>query len=346
MKLRRQAYAAVLGGCLALFETSLLQAQDLGPFMPHDGAEMTTAWTNSYGPDAESWMRLSKVNSQSSDINYSSSRGTVAVRRVRMADRASARTMVLGFGSKMPLVIANTTALGTSTAVMESLRSTGVADVSLIYNDALATMPGRFKLVESRVMLPVQVGNQVTNVPAMHVTGAFGDRKKKAAGDFYFLDNKNNPVLIQYTVQFTGEKSPRTERIVRVSAGPSQLSAMEQSLATMRTYDLYGMHFDFGKATIRSETAALLDEIAVTLKSNPLWTLRIVGHTDSIGDPNFNLKLSKQRSDAIKTALVKRGIEARRLETAGAGQDQPKASNKTLQGRALNRRVELTRTDR
>jgi outer membrane protein OmpA-like peptidoglycan-associated protein len=291
-------------------------------------------------------MRLSKVTPQSADINYSSSRGTLAVRRVLAADRMTARTMVLGFGIKMPLIIEGTTALGTSAAVLEELRQTGQAGAALVYNEALATMLGRFTLAEKRVMLPVVVEGELIKVPAVHAVGSFADGKKKAAGDFYFLDNKNNPILIQYSVQFTGEKTPRTERIVRVTAGASERTAMEQALATIRTYDLYGIHFDFAKATIRRDAATLLNEIAVTLKNNPLWTLEITGHTDSIGEPGFNLKLSRARADAVKAALVKRGIASDRLQTDGVGQNEPKATNKTLQGRAINRRVELTRTDR
>lgn len=322
------------------------KAQDMGPFMPHDGAMLTTAWTNSYGPDAESWIRFSRVTSDSIDINYSSSRGTIAARRVRAGDRITARTLVLGYGIKMPLIIENTTSLGTSSNVLQELRTSGTASAALVYNAALATMQGEFTLAEKRVMMPVMIEDHLVSIPTVHAVGRFGDASKQAAGDFYFLDNKNNPLLIQYSIQFTGEKTPRTERVVSVAIGESQRSAMEQALKTKRTYDLYGIHFDFNKATIRPETAPLLSEIAVSLANNPLWTLKIIGHTDSIGDPDYNVKLSKQRADAVKAALVKRGVAASRLATAGAGQSRPKATNKTLQGRAINRRVELTRTDR
>ena len=79
---------------------------------------------------------------------------------------------------------------------------------------------------------------------------------------------------------------------------------------------------------------------------NPVWTLNIVGHTNSIGKAGYNQKLSAQRAASVKAALVKRGIDPSRLAAAGAGPGQPKADNTTLTGRALNRRVELTRTDR
>jgi outer membrane protein OmpA-like peptidoglycan-associated protein len=254
--------------------------------------------------------------------------------------------MVLGYGPKMPLVIPNTTSLGTSTAIVDELRNTGKANAALVYNSALAVMPGQFTLVGKDMTMPLMIDGQTVQVPVIHATGAFSKGKAKAAGDFYFLANRNNPILIQYNVQFTGEKAPRTESIVQVSIGAAARGAMEQALATKRTYDLYGIHFDFGKASIRPDTASLLDEIAKTLGHNPLWTLKIVGHTDSIGDPALNQTLSLKRAEAIKMALVKRGIAATRLATDGVGQNQPKTTNDTLEGRAVNRRVELTRTDR
>ena len=72
----------------------------------------------------------------------------------------------------------------------------------------------------------------------------------------------------------------------------------------------------------------------------------ITGHTDSIGDNGYNMKLSQARANSVKATLVKLGVSADRLSTAGAGPSQPIATNKSLQGRALNRRVVLARTDR
>lgn len=195
-------------------------------------------------------------------------------------------------------------------------------------------------------MMKVMVDENEIDVPTVHARGQFKNGQNAAQGDFYFLDNRNNPMLIQYSVQFSGEKEPRRERIVHVSVDASQRPAMEQALATMKAYDLYGIHFDFGKATIQRNTAPLLNDMTATLKNNPLWTLRIVGHTDSIGDPKFNLKLSEQRAASIKAELVKRGIAAARLDADGQGENNPKDGNDTLEGRSINRRVELIRTDR
>lgn len=153
-------------------------------------------------------------------------------------------------------------------------------------------------------------------------------------------------MMLVSNIKFSWEKTPRTEKITRVSAGLSMQKEMEQTLATMRAYDTYGIHFDFNKATIRGESASVLSDIVVTLKNNPTWSLQINGYTDSIGDAAYNKKLSAERADAVKAALVKAGTAANRLQTAGYGADNPKGSNSTLQGRALNRRVELLRTDR
>jgi hypothetical protein len=119
--------------------------------------------------------------------------------------------------------------------------------------------------------------------------------------------------------------------------------AMEQALQTKERFDLYGLHFDTNKAAIQPDSKPLLDDIATALKNFPDWHLRIVGHTDSTGDPERNVHLSLDRALAIEAALVERGVDAQRLVTAGLGEGRPIVSNATPDGRALNRRVELDR---
>lgn len=344
--MRKYLAMALAAGLLALGIGSARAQEGLGPFMPNEGGTITTAWGNAFGPDAESWMTFAKVGPATFDINYSSSRGMRAVRRIQIADRAAARTLVLGYNSAMPLIMPNTTTLGTSAAVLEQLRSTGSAQSSIIYDAALNRVDGQFQLVDPNAKFQVQLGNQVVDVPALTATGTFQGRSKSAKGTFTFLNNKNNPVLLEYSIQFTGESVPRTERVVRAVPGKALQGEMQQALATVGMYRTYGIHFDFDKASIRAESQPLINDMAVTLKNNPLWTLRITGYTDSIGAPAYNQKLSKARADSLKSALVRLGIDPARLDTAGAGASNPVGSNKTLQGRALNRRVELQRTDR
>ena len=122
-----------------------------------------------------------------------------------------------------------------------------------------------------------------------------------------------------------------------------KIEALEQALQTKERYDLYGLRFDSDKSTIPANAQSLLDDIAKMLKNFPDWHLRIVGHTDATADPQHNEALSLERANAIKAALVQRGIDEERLATAGAGEKRPVAGNDTAEGRGLNRRVELIR---
>ena len=137
--------------------------------------------------------------------------------------------------------------------------------------------------------------------------------------------------------------APATAETAEELAQQYDRQAMEQALETKRRYDLYGIHFDFDKATIQPQTQGLLDDIAEALESFPNWRLQIVGHTDATGDPAHNEQLSSERAAAIKASLIERGIDAARLESGGAGESEPVAGNDTPEGRALNRRVELVR---
>ena len=99
--------------------------------------------------------------------------------------------------------------------------------------------------------------------------------------------------------------------------------------------------FDFDKYVIKPEAKAKLDDLVSKLAGVNLEVIVAVGHTDWIGTEAYNLALSKRRSDAIKQYLVSKGIEANRIYTEGKGESQPVADNRTAEGRAKNRRVEI-----
>ena len=99
--------------------------------------------------------------------------------------------------------------------------------------------------------------------------------------------------------------------------------------------------FDFDKAVLKPEGKAKLDDLVGKLKAVNLEVVIAIGHTDGIGSVAYNNKLSLRRASAVKAYLVSKGIEANRIYTEGKGKSQPIADNKTKEGRAKNRRVEI-----
>jgi OmpA-OmpF porin, OOP family len=119
-------------------------------------------------------------------------------------------------------------------------------------------------------------------------------------------------------------------------------AAISRGLEAQGKFALYGLYFDTGKAVLRPESDAALTEVAEVLKGSPSLRLYVVGHTDSTGEAQDNVELSERRASAAVKALVERyGVAAGRLTAKGVGPFAPAGPNKTEDGRAKNRRVEL-----
>ncbi len=99
--------------------------------------------------------------------------------------------------------------------------------------------------------------------------------------------------------------------------------------------------FDFDKSVIKPEGRARLDDLVSKVGGINLEVVIAIGHTDSIGSDAYNQKLSVRRAESVKAYLVSKGVPANRIYTEGKGEKQPVASNKTKDGRAKNRRVEI-----
>jgi outer membrane protein OmpA-like peptidoglycan-associated protein len=104
---------------------------------------------------------------------------------------------------------------------------------------------------------------------------------------------------------------------------------------------IQGIYFDTDKDTIKKQSVKILDEALDTFLKFPDMRVEISGHTDSKGDRDHNLDLSKRRAEAVKKWLVDRGVAESRLTTRGAGPDEPVDTNETKAGRAKNRRIEF-----
>ena len=109
------------------------------------------------------------------------------------------------------------------------------------------------------------------------------------------------------------------------------------------TLDMPGnVTFALNSAQLNPQFDPVLDKVATTLIEYNQTMIQVAGHTDSTGSREYNMKLSEQRAMTVKNYLAARGVPANRMVTVGAGPDYPVASNDTPEGRAQNRRVEIT----
>lgn len=122
-----------------------------------------------------------------------------------------------------------------------------------------------------------------------------------------------------------------------VTAGQLAEQIKKQGFAT-----LY-INFDTGKSEIKPDAQATIAEIAAMLKANSEFKLSIEGHTDNVGSAKSNKKLAEDRARSVMKAVIARGIDAKRLVSAGFGMERPVADNRSEDGRAKNRRVELVK---
>ena len=126
-------------------------------------------------------------------------------------------------------------------------------------------------------------------------------------------------------------------KMVTVSAGE-----MATGIANAGSVAVYGILFDTNSATVKTESTPTLDEIAKLLKEQPTLRLLVVGHTDNVGTFEFNMDLSQRRAASVIDALAKKyAVDAKRLTPVGVSFASPVASNKTEDGKAKNRRVQL-----
>ena len=157
-----------------------------------------------------------------------------------------------------------------------------------------------------------------------HQGGTFGDVSDSLEG--------RSGVLIE-----VAEPRAMEHRITTVSS--AEISSM---IAAQGRVSLYGIYFDFDKAEIKPGSEAQLVEMAKFLKGAPDAKVFILGHTDNKGKLDYNLALSQRRAEAVAKALTARfGADAKRIAARGLGSLAPVASNRTEDGQAKNRRVEL-----
>jgi len=132
------------------------------------------------------------------------------------------------------------------------------------------------------------------------------------------------------------------KKLLDVKASLLPAEEMKKELDAKGHVALY-INFDFDKADIKPDSKPIIDQIIKLLTTNPSLKLTVEGHTDNVGTPAYNQRLSEARAKSVVAALTAQGIDNRRLNAAGYGQTKPIADNGTDEGRAKNRRVELVK---
>ncbi len=117
--------------------------------------------------------------------------------------------------------------------------------------------------------------------------------------------------------------------------------AVAKEVQDVMTKALKGVEFEYSKSTLLKTSLPVLDEVVRIMKQNPDYRLDISGHTDNVGDEAKNLILSEERAQTVAAYLVSKGVEFERINAKGYGETQPKTTNETVDGQAINRRVEF-----
>jgi outer membrane protein OmpA-like peptidoglycan-associated protein len=180
------------------------------------------------------------------------------------------------------------------------------------------------------VSQPAYMADQTARLAQLHAA-AKADDAQVAAGQ----EERNRIQLAARTAEADSAK----QQASRLQAEVDKLKATPTSRGLVLT--LGDVLFDTGKATLNPGAAFKLDQLGQFLAQHPDRRVQIDGFTDSVGSDAYNEELSQRRADAVKTALLARGIDAARISTEGYGKAYPVATNNDSGGRQLNRRVEV-----
>jgi outer membrane protein OmpA-like peptidoglycan-associated protein len=278
-------------------------------------------------------------------------------------DLASASTYVTTGGTHLPHILHGVIRGRLSSKSFEEAKSAGKTYLRYFYpygagdNLKPAYEAGLLTRAEPQdVPYPMIVNDQRVDLPVIHLAGIMEPvgkdplpksvRPSHSAIDVYMIDDPLDPLVLMWKVKdpnFHGGNF-RIE-VVKIDYKAAQpVNLVEKQLTEQKRAVTYGIYFDFNKDTIKQESEPVLKEIVQAMMDNPDWKLTVEGNTDNVGGDAYNLDLSKRRAAAVKEALVTQyHIAPGRLSTDGFGASHPVETNDTLEGRARNRRVELTR---
>jgi outer membrane protein OmpA-like peptidoglycan-associated protein len=340
------AAAALSGPCIA---------DDMHPIPLVDQLTVMTAVVSERQGDYEAVAVLGDLTPVSFKITASAEapddsgevREITVSRVVRREDLRNAKTLRTYFHEFDAPELPGTVPMFSS-AMVNDIRATGQTSATYLEIEpefgttvVSRTMTGTLKRVGAgATTVTVQVNGEPQALRVLHVAGRLADDGDGADFDYVVLDDPDNSLILR------GKGPQFSTSVTRIEFPLPKTAAksLERSLAQDKHALVYGIYFKFNRADIRPVSEPVLKEIAAILKNNPDWKLAIVGHTDNVGRDAANLDLSRRRAQSVKAALVEHyAIDGSRLTTDGFGASQPQAKNDTPEGRARNRRVELTR---
>jgi OmpA-OmpF porin, OOP family len=198
---------------------------------------------------------------------------------------------------------------------------------------------------ETKALMEISV-TDFSKKPLPNETLVFiGDKTKKEITATTGNDGKTKILLPEgetYNVKYRDFTEQVNYSKVEI---PSKLGAFTFQLNIKfepeKVFTLKDVHFDTSKATITPSSFPSLNELVGVLKVKPTMTIEIAGHTDNVGTPEANQKLSQDRANSVKQYLISKGIAANRLTAKGYGDTQPVADNDSEEGRKQNRRTEV-----
>ncbi|MGC4028507.1 MAG: OmpA family protein [Steroidobacteraceae bacterium] len=203
------------------------------------------------------------------------------------------------------------------------------------------------RVEKSPLPMSVLLDGRRTTVPVIHARGMVSVGDSSGSAELWILNDDRLPLILRW------DALGASVRVVRIENPPAPRDAaagrmhgidLGQALADGCHAELDGIHFTSDSAELLPESAAALQAAAAVVAAHPDWKFMIEGHTDNLGGPDHNLDLSRRRAAAVRDALVARHhVPAARLEVRGFGLTRPVETNDTLEGRARNRRVELSR---
>jgi outer membrane protein OmpA-like peptidoglycan-associated protein len=354
-----QAICVVLAGAVACPPVVADEATPHIPLVP--GLVVTTA-SHFDGKDFEVFRTITAVDAE--DVSFSLRRTmprdasdseleTLEFKwKIRRVDLETANRMFGYIHTEDPERFPGSTGTQASSSLLAQIKSGaqtpfifGMASGPFGSFGARKYYRGNLVRVENEpVTVSVLLNGGRVALPAIHVRGTLKVGDDSGDGEFWFLDQPDNAISLRWTFKET------VVQVVRIDTAQSPATASVDPIATALASpacraELHGIYFDIASAELLAGSEPTLTAVASSLKTNPEWTVVIEGHTDNTGGDADNQSLSERRAEAVRLALVDRfAVPKERLSAAGFGETRPLESNDTVEGRARNRRVELSRT--